>query len=42
MIAVFVDGKCVARVPLWLSRHVIDDAVSCFPGCKIVLEVEQE
>ena len=32
MIAVLVDGKCVARVPLWLSRHVIDDAVSRFPG----------
>lgn len=42
MIAVFVDGKCVARVPLWLSRHVIVDALSRFPGCKIVLEVEQE
>lgn len=41
MIVVIVDGVCVANVPLWMARHVIDDAVSRYPGCKIVLEVEQ-
>lgn len=28
MITVIVDGEKVALVPLWMSRHVIDDAVS--------------
>lgn len=41
MISVVVDGVCVATVPLWMAHHVIDDAVSRYPGCKIVLEVEQ-
>lgn len=27
MITVIVDGEKVALVPLWMSRHVIDDAV---------------
>jgi hypothetical protein len=41
MISVLVDGVCVATVPLWMAHHVIDDAVSRYPGCKIVLEVDQ-
>ena len=41
MITVFVDGEKVASLPLWMSRHAIEDAVSRYPGCKIVLEVEQ-
>lgn len=41
MITVFVDGEKVAFVPLWMSRHVIDDAVSRYPGSTIVLEVKE-
>lgn len=41
MITVIVDGEKVAFVPLWMSRHVIDDAVSRYPGSIIVLEVKE-
>lgn len=41
MITVIVDGEKVALVPLWISRHVIDDAVSRYPGSTIVLEVKE-
>ena len=40
MITVIVDGEKVALVPLWMSRHVIDDVVSRYPGSTIVLEVK--
>ncbi len=40
MITVFVDGEKVALVPLWMARHVIDDAVSRYPGSTILLEVK--
>lgn len=32
MITVIDDGEKVALVPLWMFRHVIDDAVSRYPG----------
>lgn len=41
MITVIVDGEKVAFVPLWMYRHVIDDAVSRYPGSTIVLEVKE-
>lgn len=41
MIFVIVDGVKVAVVPLWMSRHVIDDVVSRYPGSTIVLEVKE-
>ena len=41
MISVFIDGEKVAFVPLWMARHVIDDAVSRYPGSTIILEVKQ-
>ena len=41
MISVIVDGEKVALVPLWMYRHVIDDAVSRYSGSTIVLEVKE-
>lgn len=41
MITVIVDGEKVAIVPLWMSGHVIYDAVSRYPGSTIVLEVKE-
>ena len=44
MITVIVDGEKVALVPLWMSRHVIDDAPRAgrdYPGSTIVLEVKE-
>lgn len=41
MIIVIVDGEKVAIVPLWMFCHVIDDAVSRYPGSTIVLEVKR-
>lgn len=41
MITVIVDGEKVALVPLWMFRHVIDDAVSRYLGSIIVLEVKE-
>lgn len=41
MITVIVDGEKVAFVPLWMHRHVIDDALSRYPGSTIVLEVKE-
>lgn len=39
-IIVSVDGDVVAQVPLWMVKHAVEDAVSNFPGSKIVLEVD--
>lgn len=39
MINVLVDGNVVASVPLWMVKHAIEDAVSQYPGQKIILEV---
>lgn len=38
---VLVDGKCVAIVPLWMVKHVIEDAVVQYPDKKITLEVDR-
>ena len=38
-INVFVDGRCVAIVPLWMVKHAIEDATAQYPDKKIILEV---
>lgn len=38
-VIVLVDEKCVAIVPLWMVKHVIEDAVALYPDKKINLEV---
>lgn len=38
-IFVLVDGEFVAIVPLWMVKHVIEDAVAQYPDKKIILEV---
>lgn len=40
-VTVFVDGKCVAIVPLWMVKHAIEDAVAQYPDKKIALEVSR-
>lgn len=40
-VIVFVDGKCVVTVPLWMVKHAIEDAVAQFPDKKITLEVDR-
>ena len=38
---ILVDGKCVAIVPLWMVKHVIEDAAAQYPDKKIILEVSR-
>lgn len=40
-VIVLVDGNCVAIVPLWMVKHVIEDAVAQYPDKKITLEVSR-
>lgn len=40
-VIVFVDGKCVAIVPLWMVKHSIEDACVQYPDQKITLEVRR-
>lgn len=40
-VIVLVDGKCVAIVPLWMVKHVIEDSVVQYPDKKITLEVSR-
>ena len=40
-VIVHVDGKCVAIVPLWMVKHVIEDACVQYPDKKIILEVSR-
>lgn len=40
-VIVFVDGNCVAIVPLWMVKHAIEDSVVQYPDKKITLEVSR-
>lgn len=40
-VIVHVDEKCVARVPLWMVKHALEDAVAQYPDKKITLEVSR-
>lgn len=40
-VCVRVDDVFVAQVPLWMVKHVVEDAVSHYPTSKIVLEVHE-
>lgn len=43
MITVFVrvDDVIVAKVPLWMVKHAVEDSVFHYPNSKIVLEVQK-
>lgn len=40
-VIVLVDGRCVAIVPLWMVKHVIEDSAAQYPDKKIILEVSR-
>ena len=40
-VIIYVAGKCVAIVPLWMIKHAVEDAVSQYPDKKISVEVSR-